>query len=99
MAKRRAICNVHSDIDDLIDDLLELNPLSLDVNKVNEIAIKMRVLIFEAMESGQVMEDRLKKYREAIEGLGFIRDKDNKLKEEIEQLKAKVFELENLPKE
>jgi len=94
--KRRAICNTHSDLSDLIDDITELKLLTSDKDKLILIIGQMRKLIREAMESGQAMEDRLKEYKLAIEGLGFIRDKDNGLKEEIDSLKQKVFELENL---
>ena len=34
-----------------------------------------------------------------IEDLGFIRDKDHKLKDEIANLKERIFELENLETE
>jgi hypothetical protein len=103
--KRRAICNVHFEIDDLIHDIRQLKPiLSYDTlkdyeTKLNEILVKMKILVIEATEAGQAMEDRLKEYRLAIEDLGFARDKDNKLKDEIANLKQRLFELENLPRE
>jgi hypothetical protein len=99
MPKRRAICNTNAEIDDLIDDLLEINLLPNDKITVKKIAIKMRKLVKEAKEAGQAMEFRLFAYRGAIEKLGYIRDKDGKLADELAQLRSRVFELENLPNE
>jgi hypothetical protein len=99
--KRRSICNVHSEIDDLVDDISDIgrNLLSCDKEKLITIIKKMRILIKEATAAGQAMEFRLFAYRGAITKLGFIRDKDGKLGDELALLKARVFELENLPKE
>jgi len=102
--KRRLICNIHYEIDDLIYDIGQLKPLSYDTlkdyeTKLNEILIKMRGLIIEATACGQAMEDRLSAYRLAIEDLGFCRDKEHKIKDEIADLKQRLFELENLPNE
>jgi hypothetical protein len=96
---KKSICNLHSELEDLIDDILELKILSEDKMYLIHILGKMRALLKEAMEAGQRMEDRLSAYRLMIEDLGFIRDKDHKLKDELANLKEKIFELENLPTE
>ena len=96
---KKSICNLHSELDDLIEDILELKILSEDKMYLIHILGKMRALLKEAMEAGQRMEDRLNAYRLMIEDLGFIRDKDHKIKDEIANLKERIFELENLPNE
>jgi len=97
--KKQSICTTHRQIDDLIDDLAELKVIFNDKEALVDILTKMRVLLLQAMESGQKMEDRLTAYRLMIEDLGFIRDKDHKLKDEIADLKQRLFDLENLPNE
>jgi hypothetical protein len=96
---RKAICSVHREIDDLLDDLGNLSLVFNDRKALVAILEQMRALVAEAMESGQKMEDRLTAYRLMIEDLGFIRDKDHKIKDEIANLKERIFELENLPNE
>ena len=99
MNKKQSICSLHSQLDDYISDIGNLSLVFNDRKALVAILEQMRALVAEAMESGQKMEDRLTAYRLMIEDLGFIRDKDHKLKDEIANLKERVFELENLPNE
>ena len=102
--KRRIICNVNYELDDLIYDIEQLEPLSY-ANlseykiKLKDILVKMRLLISESREAGQAMEDRLTEYRKAIENLGFVRDKNGSIKEEMLELRRRLFELENVENE
>jgi len=96
---KQSICSLHSQLDDLIDDIGDLKVIFNDKEALVDLLTKMRVLLLQAMKSGQKMEDRLSEYRKAIEGLGYCRDKGNKLKEELETLKQRLFELENLSNE
>lgn len=93
---KQSICTTHRQIDDLIDDIGELKVIFNDKEALVDILTKMRVLLLQAMESGQKMEDRLTRYRLAIEDLGFFRDNNGELMKELNSLRAKVFELENL---
>lgn len=83
---KRNICDVHDDIikecGSIIKDIN--NTRSSDsaedlYNTLDNIRWQLDSYIIsyaeEAMEYGQSMEDRLKEYRDAIEGLGFIRSK------------------------
>ena len=94
-----SICTTHRQIDDLIDDIGDLKVIFNDKEALVDLLTKMRALLLQAMESGQKMEDRLTAYRLMIEDLGFIRDKDHKIKDELANLKERIFELENLPNE
>lgn len=96
---KQSICTTHRQIDDLIDDLGNLSLVFDDKKALVDILAKLRALLLQAMESGQKMEDRLTAYRLMIEDLVFIRDKDHKLKDELADLKERLFELENLPNE
>lgn len=112
LQKKRAICNIHDDIDNLIDDLYRLkltdyvsrdklesreeNDFEYDMDRLLS---QMKDLIKEAIDRGQAMEDRLISYKTTIESLGFKRDKNNKIRDmedEIDDLKAKIVELNNL---
>lgn len=93
---KQSICTTHRQIDDLIDDLGELKVIFNDKEALVALITKMRVLLLQAMESGQKMEDRLTAYRLAIEDLGFFRDHNGELMKELNALRVKVFELENL---
>jgi len=78
--KKRIICNIHDeimiiaeqinnmDIADYRSEATFLRSLRAKVKKIDKLAE-------EAKERGQAMEDRLYEYFEAIEGLGFTRDK------------------------
>lgn len=81
---KRAICNVHDDILDIIKQRMTRLKYSKDntteelVDMIDDLLWyidDIRTLTEEAIECGQSMENRLKKYREAIENLGFRRDK------------------------
>jgi len=93
--EKKSICSIHRELDDLIVDIGNLSLVFNDRKALVDILTKMRVLLLLAMESGQKMEDRLTAYRLMIEDLGFIRDKDHKLKDEIANLKQRLFELES----
>lgn len=74
----RVICDVHTDISNLCDEMicLDLNKAShqkMSLKKIKEI----RELTEEARDMGQHMENRLKEYFEGISRLGFERDKDD----------------------
>ena len=45
-----------------------------------DIASDIRIEVEQAKESGQKMEDRMSDYKSTIEGLGFVRDKNNTTK-------------------
>ena len=92
---RQSICSLHKQIDDLIDDIGDLKVIFNDKEALVDLLTKMRVLLLQACDSGQKMEDRLSAYRLAIEDLGFCRDKEHKLKDEIANLKQRLFELES----
>ena len=74
--KNRPICFKHDDVLDLCDDISKL----LDNNKIDKKKISsklkeiMQVTLL-AKTDGQSMENRLSEYRDAIERLGFKRDK------------------------
>jgi hypothetical protein len=97
--KKQSICSLHSQLDDYISDIEELSLVFDDKKALVDLLAKMRVLLLQAMESGQKMEDRLTAYRLAIEDLGFFRDHNGELMKELNALRVKVFELENLKKE
>jgi hypothetical protein len=67
------ICHIHNMIQDKCAELINIDNLTQD--KVLEIADNILKLSFVAEEQGQKMENRLRKYRESIEKLGFIRQK------------------------
>ncbi len=67
------ICHIHNMIQDKCAELINISDLTSD--KVLEIADEILQLSFVAELQGQHMEDRLRKYRESIEKLGFTRDK------------------------
>ena len=94
---KQSICSLHTQLDDYISDIEELSLVFDDKKALVDLLTQMRVLLASATESGQKMEDRLTAYRLMIEDLGFIRDKDHKIKDEIANLKERIFELENLP--
>jgi hypothetical protein len=105
--QKRAICNIHDDILSLCDDLYKIkiqdyhkyedgiiNHADFEYD-MDRLISQIISLTKDAKERGCAMEERLTEYRSAIEILGFIRDKDNKLKNEIDRMKEKIFELEN----
>lgn len=79
------ICGMHDEIITLATDLQAIRYKLFenvdgiyDVNslerEVDLLASRIVTMAEKAKEAGQKMEDRLKGYREAIEGLGFKRD-------------------------
>lgn len=93
---KRSICSLHSKLEDLITDIGELSLVFEDKKALVAILKQMRELMAEANINAQAMENRLKLYRQAIESLGYIRDKDNKLLEQLKIKEITLFELENL---
>ena len=81
----RNICSMHGDIERIADELIgieisemkfsELIELDKTIKKHGE---ELKELAVEAGDAGQSMEDRMKEYRDAIEGLGFSRNKKKK---------------------
>lgn len=67
------ICHIHNIIQDKCAELVNIE--DLDKDKVLEIADEILQLSFVAEKQGQRMEDRLRKYKESIEKLGFVRNK------------------------
>ena len=67
------ICHIHNIIQDKCAELVNIE--DLDRDKVLEIADEILQLSFMAESQGQRMEDRLRKYKESIEKLGFVRYK------------------------
>ena len=74
--ERRKICNVHDDIMEAADELLEMELPRGFKGKVKKLARNIRALADEAKDSGQAMENRLYEYYNAIEGIGFVRFKE-----------------------
>jgi len=79
------ICNLHDEIIKRADEITKLDRrISIenpeDLLERLEIAIQLASDIYDyasdAKIAGRKMEDRLKNYRDAIESLGFIRNKD-----------------------
>lgn len=105
MAKqKRCICNIFDAIEVACDDILKTkapyydspSDLKRDVDDGIDYILS---LVKEARERGQAMEDRLSLYRNAIEDLGYVRDKEDNIKDEINALKDKIFELTNAKQE
>lgn len=58
------------------EEVKELLDILSDIDsEIDDIADE----VLDAKESGQKMEDRLREYREAIEGLGFVRNNSQQL--------------------
>lgn len=87
MSGKRAICSVHDDIikecNSLIKDIdrCGVNDSSDDLyNTLDNIRWQLDNYIIsyaeEAKEYGQTMENRLRNYKDTIEGLGFVRNKE-----------------------
>lgn len=82
--KNHTICDIHEKMIDLLEELIEsVSSVTGTYNTVEELEYIISDMTYElkditnlikiAKEKGQSMEDRLYLYREAIEGLGFIR--------------------------
>ena len=74
------ICNYHHYIKERANDILKIKDRTYDkvedlLWEVQNIADDIYNSVNMALEAGQSMENRLKEYRDAIEGLGFRRDK------------------------
>lgn len=76
--QRRKICNVHDDIMELADELIEMELPNGYKTGIKKLARSIRALAEEAKDSGQAMENRLYEYYYAVEGLGFVRFKEIK---------------------
>jgi polyhydroxyalkanoate synthesis regulator phasin len=105
MAKRkRCICTIFDNIEIACDIILKMKirhyatpeELKDDIDRLIEDIIASSQ---EGKERGQAMENRLSDYRNAIEDLGFVRDKNDTIKDEITALKEKIFELTNAKQE
>ena len=75
--ERRYICTVHGEIEDLADLILSTDLPAGYRREIRSAARKIKKLAEEARDSGQAMEDRLRDYYDAVEGLGFVRFKEN----------------------
>ena len=77
--KNKTICDFHTNILDIAEECLNMKfdensareTFNYLLNKMNDIYWLSEM----ALTAGQNMEDRLYEYREAIEGLGFTRNK------------------------
>jgi|GEM_PF-2318044 len=72
------ICTYHQYIEDKALEILKIKNNSYDeiedlLYEVQDIADDIRDVVLLALKEGQNMENRLKEYRDAIEGLGFMR--------------------------
>ena len=71
----RLICYLHDDIinlcEEMINNIDEKKSPSIIKQKINRVSKYAE----RAKDKGQKMEDRLTKYRESLENLGFMRDK------------------------
>lgn len=77
---KQNICHLHNEIIQKCKELNKLGRYSYDsiedlIREVEYIVGYIEDYANEALESGQKMEDRLIEYKEAIEGLGFVREK------------------------
>lgn len=61
----RTGCDICDEIFKVTEKINEEN-LDLSIRNIED-------LVYELKDAGQDMEDRLREYREAIEGLGFVR--------------------------
>jgi len=90
----KIICNIHAQIGTLTQQLFKLDYNNTTLkSEIDEIATELLRLIDLATDAGQSMEDRLKEYRNAIEKLGFKRNKNGILDYQVKQLKDKIAEL------
>lgn len=74
------ICTIHQEILDLCKRARHTNASNYnDVESlfedVDNYFYDIEKLVDEAFAAGRSMENRLQKYRDAIEGLGFVRDR------------------------
>ena len=74
------ICERHGRIESWAEDLEELasdRTVRLEAlrKRVKELAKKIKTEVNIAADSGQSMENRLSEYKDAIEGIGFVRKK------------------------
>lgn len=74
------ICDYHSKIKDLAWKIEKIRERDYDevkdlLDEVQSIASDIYTFADKALDAGQSMENRMKEYKEAIEGLGFIRNK------------------------
>ena len=90
---KKIICNIHTQIGNLIQKLYGLD-YTIDTKQlrsnIENVVNEMNKLLLSATEAGQHMENRLKEYREAIEKLGFKRNKNGLIDWQIKHLKEKV---------
>jgi hypothetical protein len=82
MANRKSVtlCDYHSDIYKAASEILRIRDKDYeDINdllsKVQDLADDIYCAVEVCTEMGNKMEDRMREYREAIEGLGFQRVK------------------------
>jgi len=75
MTKKRLICTVHDEIDELCDELDSLDVCEKLKKKIEKISAKIRKDAAEAKEYGQSMEARLYEYKGAVDSIGFTRKK------------------------
>jgi len=93
---KKIICNIHAQIGTLVQKLYGLqygDNIEQLRSEIETIANEMLRLIDQATDAGQSMEDRLKDYRNAIENLGFKRNKNGIIDYQIKHLKDKIAEL------
>ena len=72
------ICTYHQYIENRALEIMKIKNNSYDeiedlLYEVQDIADDIYDVVLVALEAGQRMENRLKEYREAIEGLGFVK--------------------------
>lgn len=83
--KRTYICSDHAELGICLDEIREcaenIKPADMVSRRmltdIRHFIRKANQYLMTAAESGKRMEQRLKKYREAVENLGFTRDKEN----------------------
>lgn len=78
--KKRNICDIHDDIKHKANDILNINPDRFENTKdlyeeIESIATDIYSLSDDALVRGTAMETRLQDYRDAIEHLGFVRNR------------------------
>ena len=73
--EKRLICTAHGELADLVQEIRKIKFPYGFKGRINVILDKMNKVIDEVLEYGQSMEDRLYEYHDAVEGLGFKRER------------------------
>ena len=78
MTKKRLICHDHDAIQEDLEAILKLlegKLTGIKIKKIKKLIKRIERVVSHARASGQLMEDRLQDYYNAIKKLGFKRNK------------------------